>query len=229
MVHARQRLLHDLLTTIRPEIVVEVGCGSDLLCNTPNAMDGVEQWVIVEPASEFAAHARKNAGDRRVEVVQDFFENATSELLRTCMRPPDLVICASVLNEVPNPEALVDAAHRVLAESRGVLHANVPSALSIHRRLARKMGLIDSEYQPSARNKLLRQERIFDRESLERLVRAAGFQVRNSGGYFLKLFTHKQMESMPFLTPALLDGLWELGHEFPDLASEVFVTAEPSG
>ena len=48
-------------------------------------------------------------------------------------------------------------------------------------------------------------------------------------GYFLKPFTHAQMESMAsVMTPEVLDGLWHLGRELPDLASEIFVDASPS-
>jgi hypothetical protein len=61
------------------------------------------------------------------------------------------------------------------------------------------------------------------------MLASAGFSVRDSGGYFLKPFTHAQMESIAALmTPDILDGLWQLGRELPDLASEIFVDASPS-
>jgi hypothetical protein len=88
------------------------------------------------------------------------------------------------------------------------------------------MGLVANEHDLTTRNLSLQQQRVFDLPELENAVCAAGFRPKERGGYFLKPFTHQQMSSLSFLTPAMLDGLWELGQDLPELASEVFVDAE---
>ncbi len=68
---------------------------------------------------------------------------------------------------------------------------------------------------------------MFDNVSLREVVTAAGFEVETSVGYMLKPFTHAQMEACDFLTGQLLSGLFVLGEELPDLASEIYVNARP--
>lgn len=228
MVGARQRLLRELIRCTRPTVVVEVGCGSDLLCEAL-VEDGrsVAQWVIIEPSSDFAERARTaRFASGRLDVIEAFAEEAVDVSLATCVSTPDLVICSSLLHEVPDPLELLAAVRRMLGRERGIIHANVPNSRSLHRRLAKRMGLIESEAEPSERNRRLHQGRIYDLARLIALAERAELRVIASGGYFLKPFTHDQMASLPFMSAAMLDGLWDLGRELPDLASEIYVNAQ---
>lgn len=52
MVAARQRLVMDVLRKTNPKVVLEVGCGMDMLAERANqAGIPVEQWIIVEPGA----------------------------------------------------------------------------------------------------------------------------------------------------------------------------------
>jgi SAM-dependent methyltransferase len=228
MVKARQRLILELLESKQPQVIVEVGCGNELLYERAlDAGQSFSQWVIVEPSAQFADMARSAARPAApCTVIETYFEGAADEVLRACFAPPDLVICSGLLHEVPDPAALLAAARSVLWGGPGLLHVNVPNAYSLHRRLARLMGLVANEHDLTTRNLSLQQQRVFDLPELENAVRATGFQAKERGGYFLKPFTHQQMSSLSFLTPAMLDGLWMLGRDLPELASEVFVNAE---
>ena len=85
----------------------------------------------------------------------------------------------------------------------------VPSATSLHRQLARAMGLIDDLSTPSERNRRLLQPRVFDLASLESLFHRCGFEVVGKGGLFIKPFTHDQMAlCTPLLPSVVMDGLW---------------------
>lgn len=228
MVAARQKMALEVIARHKPQIVLEAGCGSDLLVHRAAAAGlPVRLWVTVEPAEAFARIAASAApGPIGMRVIQGFFEDSRDAALEACGRAPDLVLMAGLLNEVPNPARLVGAA-RALLEPGGVFHASVPNAFSFHRRLARAMGLIPQETARSLRNEALAQYHNFDLPELAALVRAAGFTVQDSGGYLMKPFTHQQMESLGQLTtPALLDGLWQLGRELPEWASEIYVTAQ---
>jgi hypothetical protein len=62
--------------------------------------------------------------------------------------------------------------------------------------------------------------------SLSDTVTMAGFVPVTEGGYFIKPFSHQQMESIEeLITPRLLEGLWKLGQELPDIASEIYINA----
>ncbi len=228
MVAGRQRLLSELLLTERPDVVVEVGCGSDLLYQATRDVTGfVTQWVIVEPSGDFASAARAvAANDGRLVVVERFLEDAVGDVLGVSMASPKLIICSSVLHEVPDAAGFLGAVRELAAPRSALVHINVPNALSLHRRLAAAMGLIEHEQNMSRRNRTLGQYRVFDPRGLVETVERAGLRIRDFGGYLMKPFTHDQMASIPFLSQALLDGLWKLGRDLPDLAGEIYVNAE---
>lgn len=228
-VAARRRLLLRRIAELRPDVVVETGCGTELLVEYVAAAGiRVRRWVIAEPCAPFAAAARAAAA--RIDglsVVAGRTEDATGEIVRAAGGAADLVICSSLLHEVADPAALLAACHELLAGGTGLLHVNVPNARSLHRRLARAAGLIADESALSPRNVALEQPRVFDHERLHGMVAEAGFSVRASGGYLLKPFTHAQMEQCAFLDEQLIAGLYLLGEELPELASEIWVDARP--
>lgn len=227
LVAARQRLLLELLAKDVPSVVVEVGCGTDLLYHRVME-EGIQigRWIIVEPSDAFVEIATKAARRAKaLHVVPGFVEDVVEQVKDLCGASADIVICSGVLHEVPDVPKVLQAIRQIL-QGDGLLHANVPNSLSMHRRLARAMGLIADEKQLTERNKALDQFRVFDRESLKQAVDASGFSIEDEGGYFIKPFTHAQMQAIrPTLTTEILDGLWKLGRELPELASEIYVNA----
>lgn len=225
MVAARRRAVLESLSRRQPRIVLEIGCGADLLSTHALAAGlPIERWVIVEPAEQFVRAAQAAPRSRLdLRVVQGFLEDSVPSIQRECGEPPDFIILSAVLHEVSDPDAILRAARLLLAPG-GTFHVNVPNAFSFHRRLARAMGLIADERSLGDRNQALAQYRVFDLPALVAVVEKAGFVVERSGGYLLKPFTHKQLESIPHLmTPEVLAGLWQLGQELPEWASEIYV------
>lgn len=228
MVAARQRLILEVLNRVKPRVVLEVGCGIDLLGERAHQSGlSVEQWIVVEPSEQFYNAARAlTMGATRVDVIRGFLEDSTDAVRQRCIRPPDFIVCSGLLNEIERPQGILAAAKRLL-DAAGVVHVNVPNARSLHRRLAKAMGIIRAEQELTERNRRLAQYRVFDFDSLISLVQEAGFRVVEQGGYFLKPFTHAQMESLGgLLSASMLDGLWRLGRELPELASEIYVNLE---
>ncbi len=227
MVEARQRLALELIATRQPARVIEAGCGADLLCAKAAAHGATfVQWTAVEPSADFVAVAEAYAAkEPRFAVRQGFFEDEAAALKPSAKF--DLVLVAGLLGELADPGAVLRAACAACAPD-GLVHVNVPNAFSLHRRLARAMGLIKDEHDMSGRNQLLQQHRVYDPASLRADVEAAGLTVIDAGGYFLKPFTHAQMEEVTRCLGAdILPGLWQMGREFPELASEIYVNAQP--
>lgn len=230
MVSARQKYILGLLQQRKMQqvqTVIEVGCGMDLLCEKARQANiPFERWIIIEPSDQFYATAQAmSQTDPRIVAVQGFFEEQAAEVAAQ-FPPADFVLVSSMLHEVPQPELLLKSVPQVLQRETGWVHINVPNALSLHRRLARAMGLIQDEREMGERNTKLGQTRIYSPDSLRQLCETCGFTLQEAGGFLLKPFTHQQMaDILPMLPENALDGLWQLGQELPDLASEIYINA----
>jgi 2-polyprenyl-3-methyl-5-hydroxy-6-metoxy-1,4-benzoquinol methylase len=227
MVDARQKIVLEMLANAQHSLVIEVGCGANLLFSRAVERNiQFDRWIIVEPGAKFYENAAKAAeGHERLQVVHRFFEDSVSEVQALSQIGADVILCSSLLHEVPNPKLLLEEAKKLLSPE-GILHVNVPNVTSFHRRLAQAMGFIKDLAEMSERNKALSQHRFFDESTLREFVIEAGFSITHFGGYMIKPFTHKQMEEInPILSDEILGGLWEMGREFPALASEIYVNA----
>jgi hypothetical protein len=137
----------------------------------------------------------------------------------------DCILLSGLLHEVPQCEPLLASVARLCSEDTRV-HVNVPNARSLHRLLAREMGLIATLETLSARQQVLQQQRTFDLAGLAGVCEAAGFEVVERGTYFVKPFTHAQMahlQAVGLLDERMLTGLYGLERELPGLGSEIFV------
>jgi SAM-dependent methyltransferase len=223
MVWARQKYLESLIRDIKPGSVLEIGCGYEQLFERVADVFSIQKWTIIEPSEIFYTAAReKMEADGRVEIIRGFAEEVVG---RAFFQKVELCICSSLLHEVEQPEQILRAAKESLCQG-GMLHVNVPNATSFHRLLACEMGLISSPYQLSERNVAMLQHRVYDADALSSFVEKAGLAVKDAGGWFIKPFTHSQMEKMiEYIGGNVLDGLWQMGAKFPALASEIFVNA----
>ncbi len=226
MVRYRRNLVMERMDGIQPKVVVEVGCGSDLLYqHYLETHEAVDQWIVVEPGSEFYGIAA-DSGLPNLTAIQNFFEDSIEQLKACLPNPPDMIIISGVLHEVESPVKLIEAAKSIMDEHT-VLHINVPNATSFHRRLAKSMGLIDNTKELSGRNVKFMHYHVFDSEALKQDIVSAGLTAIEGGGYFIKPFTHEQMESVAESVGAkVLDGLFLLGREMPELASEIYIEAK---
>ncbi len=226
MVKYRRKLVMERMDVLQPKVVVEVGCGSDLLYrHYLETHEEVERWIIVEPGSEFYGIASAS-GLPNLIAIQAFFEDSIKQLQECLPKSPDMIIISGVLHEVESPVKLIEAAKNIMDE-HSVLHINVPNATSFHRRLAKSMGLIDNIKELSGRNVKFMHYHVFDTESLRKDISLAGLTAFEEGGYFIKPFTHEQMESVAErVGEKVLDGLYLLGKEMPELASEIYIEAK---
>lgn len=227
MVWARQKYVASLIRRLNPETVLEIGCGYDQLFEQVADVASIREWIIVEPADVFSSMAReKLKTESRVRIIQGFVEEVVQQ---SGIQGIQLCICSGLLHEVKQPAVILQAAKEVLGQD-GVLHVNVPNAESFHRMLACEMGLISSPYQMSDRNAALSQFHVFDINTIRALIEDVSLVPFETGGYFIKPFTHAQMEKIvDVLGTDILEGLWRMGAKRPELASEIYVNARRRG
>jgi 2-polyprenyl-3-methyl-5-hydroxy-6-metoxy-1,4-benzoquinol methylase len=215
----RKRLLLELLNQYQPKHLLEVGCGWDTIANSWSEF---ETLTIVEPGPKFAQQARQDISKfAHAQVMESFIEDACAQL-----KPQfDLILLSSLLHEVPDVSAILNHV-KSLCSKDTLVHINVPNAKSLHRLLAVEMGLMSSVYESSELQKKFKQPRIFDLESLRSLVTSLGFEVVSEGSFFIKPFTHSQMNTLmtqQFLNMQMLDGLWGLAKCLPEYGSEIYI------
>ena len=137
----------------------------------------------------------------------------------------DFILCYGLLHELEQPEELLEGILKVSNEST-LVHINVPNAKSIHRLIAKGMGMITDEYELSGRNLLYQQHNVYDLKRLKTVMEHVGFEVVECGSYFVKPFSHSQMYEMvkeKIIARDVLDGLYSIVKYMPEHGSEIFV------
>lgn len=225
MVAVRRRHVIYWLERYRARRVLEVGCGLEPLFGHYNAFDS---WRTLEPVADFAGRAQDSAaGDERIRVVHGFVEDQAASLTGEEF---DFVVVSGLLHEVPEPSRILQAV-RSLCTGTTIVHLNVPNMQSFHRLLAVEMGLIDNVSEPSERDHRFGHRAQFDREQFDELLASAGFRVVESGTYFVKPFTHAQMDALlqtDAFPQSLIDGLDRMTKYMPAHGAELYSNARKS-
>jgi SAM-dependent methyltransferase len=218
----RRRHVLDTLARFGGADVLEVGCGTEALFLHYTAFRSMH---VVEPAERFFARASVAARDRsNVTVLLGSLQQVGTQLAQNKF---DSIVVSSLLHEIQDPETLLASALSLCTEDT-TLHVYVPNARSFHRLLALEMGLIRDVHEVSATQARMQQSATYDRDTLAALLRRAGFDVVESGSFFIKPFTHAQMAGLRekgLLTDAMLDGLYGLSRHLPDAGSELYAIA----
>jgi 2-polyprenyl-3-methyl-5-hydroxy-6-metoxy-1,4-benzoquinol methylase len=201
--------------------ILEVGCGVDPLFTS---FDIDTAFTVIEPTKHFYQVALEKAGGLPSRKVF----NLTLEEFNS-QDKFDLIILSSVLHEVVDKISFISNL-KLLCNKDTLVYINVPNAKSIHRLLAVSMGIIDDITDVSSTQLKMQQfSRPFTLETLNSLINQFGFSTIDSGTLFFKPFTHEQMQKLVesgFLTPAILDGFYELPKIFPEFGSEIWIIAK---
>ena len=182
LVAYRRRQVLDRMALRKPRVVLEIGCGPELLYEHYRADFGdVDAWLVVEPVAAWCELAR-GSDLPGLRVVEGYFEAVGEEIALAMPRAPDMIICSGVLQQVPDAEQFL-AAIRLTMSPASLLHASVANELSLHRRLAVAMGLIPTPGTPSKRNQSGQQLRSYQMASFASEMERAGFRIEARGGH----------------------------------------------
>jgi len=142
---------------------------------------------------------------KRWTPVCSMFEDYTPDA------PFDTVVSTYVLEHVHDPAAVV-ARMRSWVAPGGELAVVVPSALSLHRRLAVTMGLQPTPGDLGETDGRMGHHHCFTPDAMRQLLTDAGFTVTESRGMITKALPNAQLVGC---SPEQLKGLFELGLELP--------------
>lgn len=224
----RRKQVINFLNEYKPKRILEIGCGLEPIFKYYNDF---QEMYIVEPGIDFIKNAEAEAlllpYKSSIKIVHSFFESSLKDIKNIKF---DFIIVSSLLHEVKEVDDFLSKL-REIASANTIIHINVPNALSFHRLLALESELIKDLYELSDTQKIMQQHHTFDLESLSKLVIEAGFKIVDSGSYFLKPFTHFQMEKLieeAIISDKILIGFDKMIKYLPDFGSEIFVNLKLS-
>lgn len=216
----RQQNIFNILADAPHKKILEIGSGPLPLFRDFN---DYEKMVVVEPGETFFKHAKDLAGtDKRIELVNDFFENAVHGLMPETF---DFIVIGGFLHEINNPGEVLQAVKKV-SNKNTIVHSFVPNANSFHRLMAFEMGLIKDVYEKSGHDELFNRFEVYNIDSFKKLFIKNDFSVEASGTYFIKPFTNSQMQAIilgHIIGKAVLNGLNAMIKYLPDYGAEIFV------
>jgi len=132
----------------------------------------------------------------------------------------DTIVMSHVLEHIEHPVALLQRIRSWMHKDT-VFILGVPNAKSFHRLAAVKMGLLKTEYELNERDTALGHYRVYDMNGLKADAKAAGLQVKDSGGILLKFLSNNQIEKM--MNDQILDAYFRLGNDFKENSAEIFL------
>jgi 2-polyprenyl-3-methyl-5-hydroxy-6-metoxy-1,4-benzoquinol methylase len=132
----------------------------------------------------------------------------------------DTIVMSHILEHIEQPVPLLNRIRQWMHKDT-VFILGVPNAKSFHRLAAVQMGLLKTEYEMNERDRALGHYRVYDMQSLTADAKAAGFQVRDSGGIMLKFLSNNQIEKT--MDDAVIDAYFKLGNAFKENSAEIFL------
>lgn len=222
MAAIRKKTVLRFLNEIKPNTLLEIGCGNDSIINHYTAF---KKCVVIEPSIVFFKRLQQSETLKTKEVicVNNFFSAAVKSSVD--FNDVDGVLVSGLLHELPEADVFLKDLFDVLPLNV-VIHINVPNANSFHRLLALQSGLIKNVEERSDLQIKLQQPHTFTQSALNELVQNAGFKVIKHGSYFIKPFTHVQMQHIQdneLFHKNIIDGLEKMIEFFPDNGAEIFV------
>jgi trans-aconitate methyltransferase len=170
---------------------------------------------IVDGSPEYVEAIRQKLPD--VTAFGSLFED---------FEPPDRydnIVMAHILEHVEDPIAVLQRAASWLSTGGRILII-VPNAQSVHRLVGVKMGMLSAPTDLNEDDRRIGHRRVYTPEKLSADVTASGLRVIARDGIFFKPISNRQIEES--WTNEMIEGFYELGKDFPDLATEILLVCE---
>ena len=176
--------------------------------------------TTIERAPELIESLRSNIDAGRWIPVCCSFEDYLPD------RRFDSVVATYVLEHIPEPEALLSRIRGWLKPS-GQVAIVVPNALSLHRRLAVRMGLTKDPAELGEADRKVGHCHCFTPAGMEAIIAGAGYRIIERRGLLAKSLPSKYLVDC---SEQQLRGLFDLGMELPmEFSAILYYLAEPCG
>ncbi len=178
--------------------------------------------TCVEASDEAIEIAKKEFGDK-VKFINSMFETAT---LPTKY---DNIVLTHVLEHIDNPIKVLKRINDEWLSDKGRFFLVCPNANAPSRQIAVKMGLITHNNAVTPAEAEHGHRITYSLDTLERDAKAAGLKVVHRSGIFFKALANFQWDRLlntDIISKEYLDGCYQLGQQYPDLCSSIFLMCE---
>ena len=174
-------------------------------------------------ASDKAIRNAKEKVDSNVTLINSTFENASLP----CRY--DNIIMTHVLEHIEDPASVLKRVNNEWLSDTGRFFLVCPNANAPSRQIAVKMGLIthNSAVTPAEHEHGHQCTYTFD--TLENVARESGLKIIKREGIFFKALANFQWDQLlktDIISKEYLEGCYQLGHQYPDLCSSIFLMCE---
>jgi 2-polyprenyl-3-methyl-5-hydroxy-6-metoxy-1,4-benzoquinol methylase len=178
--------------------------------------------TCVEASDVAVEEARRNLGDK-VRFVTSLFEMAN------LTKRYDNIILTHVLEHLDDPVLVLKRINDEWLAENGRFFLVCPNANAPSRQIAVKMGLISHNSTVTPAEKEHGHRRTYTLDTLERDAKEAGLRVVHRSGIFFKALANFQWDRLlatDIISPEYLEGCYQLGQQYPDLCSSIFLMCE---
>lgn len=172
--------------------------------------------TVVEASAECIAITKAKLP--LVEYVHRTFETALLEPRY------DAIFLIHSLEHVDDPVAVLERCREWLAPG-GRLFVAVPNGLAMSRQIAVQMGLLDECRSVTEAERAHGHQRTYVPQSLITDIQLAGLTLYARGGCFLKCLANFQIDlalKHGVIDEQYLEGCFQMGAQFPDLAASIY-------
>lgn len=178
--------------------------------------------TCVEASSDAIGIAKKEFSDK-IKFIHSLFEFAKLP------QKYDNIILTHVLEHVEDRVALLRRINDEWISNNGRFFLVVPNANAPSRQIAVKMGIISYNSAITDAEAEHGHKITYTLDTLERDAKAAGLKVVHRSGIFFKALANFQWDKIlgtDVISPEYLDGCYQLGQQYPDLCSSIFLMCE---
>lgn len=178
--------------------------------------------TCVEASENAIEEARKQLGEK-ITYFNSLFEEVSLP------SKYDNIILTHVLEHLDNPVALLRRINEEWISDEGRLFLVCPNANAPSRQIAVKMGLISHNCAVTKAEAEHGHRITYSLDTLERDVREGGLNVFYRSGIFFKALANFQWDKLlttDIISSEYLDGCYELGHQYPDLCSSIYLVCK---
>jgi len=189
---------------------------------TRRFLDLFDDVTCVEASGEAIEEAKRKLG-KRAEFVNSLFETATFP------RRYDNIVLTHVLEHLDDPVRVLRRVNDEWLAVGGRFFLVCPNANAPSRQIAVKMGLISHNAAVTPAEAAHGHRCTYSLDTLERDAVASGLKVVHRSGIFFKALANFQWDRLlqtDIVSKEYLEGCYQLGQQYPDLCSSIFLLCE---